>query len=118
METFLCTLLNLHGQILIPVGVVGLCSMGKKMNIISSTKDEQANSRKLKLYPNPTSGPITINGLEGEANVSIRNINGQILIKSKTISNQIDISVLRAGMYIIEIENGNLREWHKVVKSE
>ena len=91
---------------------------GNKMNIISNTKDEQANSRKLKLYPNPTSGPITINGLEGEANVSIRNINSQILIKSKTISNQIDISVLRAGMYIIEIENGNLREWHKVVKSE
>nr|MBP6236786.1 T9SS type A sorting domain-containing protein [Saprospiraceae bacterium] len=89
---------------------------GQEMNIINSTKDEQANSRKLKLYPNPTSGTITINGLEGEANVSIRNINSQILIKSKTISNQIDISVLRAGMYIIEIENGNLREWHKVVK--
>ncbi|MBK7805881.1 MAG: T9SS type A sorting domain-containing protein [Saprospiraceae bacterium] len=91
---------------------------GQKMNIISSTKDEQANSRKLKLYPNPTSGSITINGLEGEANVSIKNINGQILYESKTLNSQIDISVLRAGMYIIEIENGNLREWHKVVKSE
>ena len=90
---------------------------GAKMNIISSTKEEIA-ARQLKIYPNPTSGRVTIDGLSTSAMVKIYNLSG-ILQKYMTIyDGDVDIRDLTPGIYVFDITNEDISTRHKVVKIE
>ncbi len=89
---------------------------GQKMNILSSTNDGLLSQNKLKVYPNPSIGIVTIDGLDTEANVYITNLSGQRITSLKTINNQVDISDIPYGLYIFEIQNKYVTERHKVVK--
>ncbi len=91
---------------------------GQKMNIVSSTKDEQTLSKKLKLYPNPSSGLVKIANLDSPASVTISNMSGQIVAQLSNIQNEINIEDLPAGMYIFDIRNKEISERHKIVKVE
>ena len=54
----------------------------------------------IKVYPNPTNGTVTIDGLE-VAEVKVYNILGQLVKESK--ENVIDLSEQQAGIYIIKV---------------
>ncbi|MBK6497284.1 MAG: T9SS type A sorting domain-containing protein [Saprospiraceae bacterium] len=85
------------------------------MGIISTTDDVFANNQ-LKVYPNPSSSYIQIQGLQEEANVIIQNIDGQVIRKLITKGSEVDIKDLPNGVYIFDIQNSNVNEKHKVVK--
>jgi len=87
----------------------------RKMGIISTTDDVFANNQ-LKVYPNPSSSYIQIQGLQEEANVIIQNIDGQVIRKLITKGSEVDIRDLPNGVYIFDIQNSNVNEKHKVVK--
>lgn len=75
-------------------------------------------SQLFEIYPNPTSQTIFIqcNSLFKINSVSIFNILGQKEIQINKSLNQIDISALENGIYIIEIEfNKNIYR-HKIIK--
>ena len=91
---------------------------GEKMNIISSSHDVVQNTRKHTLYPNPTSGTIHINGLETPVSVTISNVSGLRVKVCPDVTDEVDISDLPAGMYILDIRGKDFRERHKVVKVE
>lgn len=91
---------------------------GQKMNIISAIKDVELVTNKPILYPNPTSGIVSIQNLGNSANVTIYNLSGAIVKSLKNITNQVNIANLPAGMYIFDIKNKNITERHKILKVE
>ena len=70
------------------------------------------------LYPNPTKGIINLNTNYGfnEAIYSIFDIGGRRVLNSKFNSNQIDVSELSAGTYILRIMNNNQIKTQKFIK--
>lgn len=91
---------------------------GTKMGIISRTKDTELTKNKLKCYPNPTSGNVSIDLLESPATITISNMEGQKIKQLSNVSNEVNISDLPKGMYIFDIENKEIKERHKVIKIE
>ncbi|MCB9308960.1 MAG: T9SS type A sorting domain-containing protein [Lewinellaceae bacterium] len=87
-------------------------------HIISSSHDVVQNTRKHTLYPNPTSGSIHINGLEIPVSVTISNVSGQHVKICQDVMDEVDISDIPAGMYILDIRGKDFREQHKIVKVE
>ena len=54
----------------------------------------------IKVYPNPTNGTVTIDGLE-VAEVKVYNILGQLVKETK--ENVIDLSEQEAGTYLLKV---------------
>ncbi|KAA3651891.1 MAG: T9SS C-terminal target domain-containing protein [Bacteroidetes bacterium] len=67
---------------------------------------EQKISRKIELYPNPTSGILNSIDFKFGNHVLIYNIKGQLVLQS-TISNEgvFDAKALKAGTYFIQVRN-------------
>ena len=64
------------------------------------------------LSPNPTSGHLTLQSTHTEpVHVTVRNTDGQV-VKSCTVSDEINLTDLSNGLYIIEI-NGS---YHRIIK--
>ena len=61
----------------------------------------------LTIYPNPTTGMITISGLDGHSvDVSLYSANGQLIMKKKISSDeQIDLGTLKRGLYLLKIND-------------
>ncbi|CAI8421639.1 MAG: Uncharacterised protein [Flavobacterium sp. SCGC AAA160-P02] len=59
------------------------------------------------IYPNPTSQSINVKGIENIKSIKIYSILGS-LQKEVSQSNQIDVSKLASGVYIVKIDNGNI----------
>ena len=75
------------------------------------SNDEDAvpsiNKDKITIYPNPTTGKITISGLDGVAvDVSVYSANGQLVMKRKITSDEeIDLSDMKRGLYMMKIND-------------
>ena len=72
----------------------------------------------VKLYPNPTSSIVKISDLELPSIVQISNLNGQMIKQLNNVVQEINISDMPSGMYIIDIRNKEMSERHKIVKVE
>lgn len=74
---------------------------------------------RIKIYPNPTNDQITIEGINENAHIEIRNMSGQLLFTKTANSRNMTISLtdLAPGTYIVNIfgEDGNLEERKKIV---
>jgi hypothetical protein len=95
------------------------CFNGKDLgiNFSSSTEDDlTVKGNKFTLSPNPTNGIIRIEGPSSSVSLDITNINGQFINGVKATNNQVDISRLPNGIYILKIESGNIIEQHKILK--
>lgn len=83
-------------------------------SLINITPEKlQSKQIKLHIFPNPAKNKITISTKDGLIikEINIYNQIGQRVIHKKGISKTVDVSKLRQGMYIIEIEidNGKYR---------
>ncbi|MES2678553.1 MAG: SBBP repeat-containing protein [Bacteroidota bacterium] len=79
--------------------------------------DEMAGGPEIKVFPNPTTGIITVSA-SGPRQVKITNAIGQTLM-CKNIDqdhNKIDFGAYTSGIYFIEIKNENSRELVKIIK--
>lgn len=78
--------------------------------------DEQNKVLDFNFYPNPTSSKIFFQGISN-AEKQILDISGRLLIS--TFENQIDISYLKQGVYILRVENEEgIVETRKIVKTK
>jgi len=84
-----------------------------KNNTLSISENENNRSQ---IYPNPTSGILYVESKHPILNVSAYNLLGQ-QIHAKTENNQIDLSEIQKGIYLIKVEdlNGNFKI-HKIIK--
>lgn len=93
----------------------GLVTIYETNTVLSINNENEFNS-KLKLYPNPFSNNLKINGLNDEDNfeITIFDINGKSLMKSnKTL---INTSKLKKGFYYVKIRQENKTKFYKVIK--
>ncbi|MCB9335440.1 MAG: T9SS type A sorting domain-containing protein [Flavobacteriales bacterium] len=69
------------------------------------------------IYPNPTTGILTIKGNTTNSNVNVTNIHGQSVYRNTVIGNQltIDLSKEAKGLYLVSISNENGTQIHKVI---
>ncbi len=74
------------------------------------------NTEELTIFPNPTTGMITVN-TSALLNIIIQNIAGKLMMK-KQATNSIDITSLPNGLYIIKLldKNNNVLKADKVIK--
>ena len=74
----------------------------------------EANAGNVRLYPNPTSGIINIEG-DGEMTISVMNVLGQKVLETTANDNTtIDLSGFGEGIYMVRIENKNSTMTEKV----
>ncbi|AEW86505.1 peptidase M4 [Flavobacterium columnare] len=67
---------------------------------------DEANNYNMEIYPNPSNGLLNIRTLDDRTvSYQIYNLMGQPL-KSGTLNQEINVSDLAAGMYVIEINDG------------
>ena len=86
--------------------------------------EEQLNSateidKQFQIYPNPVSDDLFISSAQ-PANFKIINIYGKLISEGiiRNTSNRIDVSYLKSGIYIIEIQSTELTVFRKFVKKE
>ncbi len=70
----------------------------------------------INIYPNPSGQIIFIDGLAHDGLVSVFDINGNVLIDRRSITNFIDIQQLHKGIYILRIEDKNRVVIKKIIK--
>jgi hypothetical protein len=73
-------------------------------------------SEKLRFYPNPTSDSVFFDTENKEFNsIFIYDINGRLICNKKVINNQVDLSNLETGTYLIKTDNQNIQTF-KILK--
>jgi LEA14-like dessication related protein len=68
------------------------------------------------VYPNPSKGVFSINGLNQTANAYITDMLGKTVINTFTITNNTPIvcNQLQAGVYLLHIKLNNGTQTHKI----
>jgi hypothetical protein len=81
-------------------------------------KEEYLNSfsSKIKIFPNPATTTLTIDGLSTKAISEIYDISGKLLLTNQLNTNQIDINGLANGMYFIKLTTKEGSAVRKFVK--
>jgi len=77
-------------------------------NLLSNNEFELLNQPKLDVYPNPVQSLLTIDADVAIESIAVYNHLGQLVIKSYQ-NNQVDVSMLKSNLYLVEIYtvNGN-----------
>ncbi len=60
---------------------------------------------RISVYPNPATDKIHISGVQLNQNVGIYNIAGSLVKNEKLLSNSIDVSNLKSGVYFIKVDS-------------
>ncbi|WP_046756052.1 T9SS type A sorting domain-containing protein [Kordia jejudonensis] len=85
-----------------------------RFDLTTLSTENSAQKVTFEYYPNPTSGLLSIKGLEDNATYKITDINGKIVLKGKTINNSnLDISDLKNGIYFLRINEYQIK---KIIK--
>jgi hypothetical protein len=83
----------------------------------SNTGIPTTNVSTIKVTPNPAKDFINISGLGGGETLRISDIAGTLVLSSKieNTQKQIDISRLKAGIYIVQISKGGQTQSVKLI---
>lgn len=79
-----------------------------RLNVGEESSVENFTKNEINMYPNPSTGIVTISNVEG-ASIEIINLMGQVVesIENANETNTIDLSNNANGTYIVKIVNGN-----------
>ena len=69
----------------------------------------------IKLYPNPVNSSLYIRGIEGDYNIDVYTLLGQLVLSINN-SNEIDMSLFKQGVYMIKIWNKNTSTVKRILK--
>ncbi len=70
----------------------------------------------ISIFPNPSSDFININGIEDEVRIIIYNLTGKKVLETSA-KNNIDVSSLNKGVYIVNVKSSTLNKNMKLVKN-
>lgn len=75
------------------------------------------NKAKVAIYPNPVKNEVTIVNADKITNVEVYNVAGQRILSSKIVkNNQLNLSGLSKGTYLLKVENAGKTETIKFIK--
>lgn len=86
----------------------------KYETVISGINNINTNS--FNVYPNPAEDYLILDGVYTDQMITIMDISGKLIMKTKSNGNNIDISDLNAGLYIISINQDNNIQHTKFIK--
>ena len=88
------------------------------LNVELPVTNEVAEGPSFKLYPNPVKNALKISGVEGQSTIRIMDSQGRMMreVKDFNSSMVLDVSVLKAGIYFIELEERGGNYVNKLVK--
>lgn len=89
--------------------LLGTCSL-------SLSSEDSVKTINYNIFPNPSSDLIYLQGLAGNESIQVLNMSGQF-IQSIRNNNQIDVSNLSPGTYLIVIQNNHTTEVLKFLKN-
>lgn len=72
---------------------------------LDNTAITTISENKLNLYPNPCANEIHFNGPYLNGDVTIFNINGELILETTSSNQTVDVSRLQAGVYYLRIQN-------------
>lgn len=75
-----------------------------KLTTTPTSVNDLSNTNDIKIYPNPSSNILQIESSDNIENIKIYDISGRLVIQQKTVSDEVDISKLSIGSYIIQIQ--------------
>ena len=80
--------------------------------------DESAST--CQIFPNPFTSSLSITTENAAQSVSVYDLNGRLLIKQNIneLQFEIDLSQLTHGTYLLQIDYGNSRSVHRIMKAE
>ncbi len=85
-------------------------------NVLLSTPENSLSD--LNIFPNPVEDKLIIqSSLSGFDSISISDINGRIVSKNLSVSNEVDVSNLKSGMYFITIKSSEGNITKKFIKN-
>jgi hypothetical protein len=84
-------------------------------NCINLLSVDDVNFNSLSIYPNPTSGVITINYSNPIDEILVIDVTGKVVLSQKH-TNTINLEELSKGLYIIKVSSGEFTEFKKVLK--
>ena len=77
---------------------------------------DDINTSAINLYPNPANTTVTVDGIEGEALVTIVDMNGRTVFSEKTVSSiTIDLGGMAKGAYFVRITGENSSAIRKLI---
>lgn len=76
---------------------------------------DEVNSKLFRIYPNPATDVISIAGVDENTQVSIFDLNGRKL-QQRQNTQQIDVSNLQSGIYLVEISSTAKRQTLRFIK--
>ena len=84
-----------------------------------STNQKLSSNQTIGLFPNPTNkGFVNItNNVSGQIIVDVYDILGKVIISSKIDNNRLDVSSLKAGMYVIKIKQNDIITTKKLIRN-
>ena len=84
-----------------------LNGMNSTSTLTRQSEPQPKVSSPIKLYPNPSSSIIHIQGIKGETNYVVKDVLGKQILQGK--GTKIDISNFKRGLYLVEVENQVIR---------
>lgn len=76
----------------------------------------EASEKKISFYPNPADDFLLINGADNGAVIKIYDLSGKLVSSKQNNSEPIDIKNLQAGVYIILVENNEMKFTQRFIK--
>lgn len=69
----------------------------------------------LRIYPNPATDYILLEGMTGDAVVSLYDLTGSLILRQKS-AGQLDVSALPSGTYILKVEGNTANFTARIIK--
>lgn len=89
-----------------------------RIQLPNLSTDEIQSSEKATLYPNPVTNALNIDAKEDISEIKVYNMVGQQVLSKEARSKnpKIDMSTLKAGVYVVEVTSDSNTTTHKVIK--
>ena len=73
------------------------------------------NETQFNIYPNPTETTLNFSGLNEPVQASVFDMLGKLYVQTE-VTNTLDVSALKSGLYMIEIKNETSSKVFKMLK--
>jgi hypothetical protein len=87
-----------------------------KVLVLGTKEESLVKQNSIQIYPNPASDVLNVTKVSAKAKFEIHNAVGQLVKSGDINNNQVRVSELVKGTYIITVKDGNLSENIKFIK--
>ncbi|MCE3258679.1 MAG: hypothetical protein K0S12_320 [Bacteroidetes bacterium] len=102
-----------------PNGCVNSAVITQSVGVCVGLKEEAAERNQISVYPNPAADEVIVSNLPASCLLTMYNALGEIILSEKPDGSVIrmDVSELKAGVYLICVNSGKVCQSFKIVKN-